>query len=64
MQTVLDYSASVTFLTTVTKYWKRSNGREEELIMSYSLRRDIVHYGGEDGRSVRPVPLHLHRGSR
>lgn len=39
----VDYGASVTFPTAVTKYLTRSNAREEELILVYSLRRDIVH---------------------
>lgn len=64
MRIGLDYGASVTFLTAVTKYLTRSNIKEEELILVYSLRRDIVHYGGEGGRSIRPVPSHLHCGRR
>lgn len=62
--TVPDYGASVTFLTALTKYLTRSSVREEEHILVYSLRRDIVHYGGEEGRSIRLVPSHLHCGSR
>lgn len=60
----LDYGASVTFLTAVTKYLTRSNVKEEELILVSSLRRDVVHCGGEDGRSIRPGPSHLHCGRR
>jgi hypothetical protein len=38
----------VIFLIAWIKYLTRSNVREEGLILVSSLRRDIVHYGGED----------------